>query len=437
MKIDTHPRIIAAVLTIIYSALIYGVYINFISPRFEYMQYIVVDRPFYQPMIGISLSLVPIVWMPIRLQRPSEFVWLYLFVIVFVPYVTIGPVATMLQWPLFLAAAGLIALGLGILRGFSRLPLLRLPTLHVPRWCFWGCYAAFCLFLVMSVINALGIPNHIPSLTDVYDVRFNYRESTSTVSAYSILWLGKIFGPFLIAFGLTRRRAIPFTCGLGIQMFVFAMSGWKSVFFAVVIIAAALLTVSRFRRRGGLAVLTGAIALVGVSLAVDLSMDQHVLSSMFFRRLIATPGMLTAHYLEFFSTNPHLVLSHSILSGVSSYQYDVSPPLTIGWEVFGRAEMAANANVWADAFANFGLAGMLVYSVLLGALLWIFDSVAHRHGLVFGTAVLSLSAFSLSDTAVFTVVMTHGLGIAIVALYFLSSHRCYVVGSRSTSDVRC
>ena len=115
------------------------------------------------------------------------------------------------------------------------------------------------------------------------------------------------------------------------------------------------------------------------------------------------------------------MLSHSILGRFLEYPYEAPPPELIGAEHFGTYEARANGNLWADAFANFGAAGMLGFSAVLAVFLWIYDCAARGSDYYVALALLAMPAISLSNSAMLTSILTHGLGLGLVLLLLLPS----------------
>lgn len=132
------------------------------------------------------------------------------------------------------------------------------------------------------------------------------------------------------------------------------------------------------------------------------------------RRTIFTPGLNSAYYLDFFSNNPLAQLGHGLLRSFVNYPYDVPPSYLIGRRYFDSDQVSANANIWADVFANFGWVGVVVVTVGLAAIFFVYDSVSKRRDFRIATLMIALPAFSLSDTAFLTTLLTHGLGLSMM-----------------------
>lgn len=416
-------RLILTGVVFVYACLIIWAYTEVVSPAYSYLSYVVVDRPLIHIVVGLLLAVTPALWISTTIRRPSSFVCIFLFVVVYIPYTTVGILSTSIEITVFVLSALAMAVSLFLLSTVERIPILRVPRPSLSPLVFWIIFGSVASLLGVVVVNGLGIPSRIPSLLAAHDTRMEYRSASTASVAYSIIWLAKVVGPLLLSLGVTRRRRSYFLIGALVQVAVFALAGWKSAIFAALIVVGASVLVSRWRFHAVIIMVLAASGIIVVGMLWYGTSGDDLVLSVFFRRMIATPGLLTAHYVEFFSVNPKAMLGHSVFSSVAPTNYYVTPAFIIGEHVFGRETTSANANVWADAFANFGVIGILVFSVLLSGVLWLFDSVSRVHGLQFGTAFIAISAFSLSDTGLMTTLATHGLLLAILLLILMPRQR--------------
>ena len=111
------------------------------------------------------------------------------------------------------------------------------------------------------------------------------------------------------------------------------------------------------------------------------------------------PGLLTGLYFTFFSSHQQMMLSHSVLRSFFNNPYSSEPPVLMGQVYFPGSGMYANANLWADAFANFGYLGVFVFSALLGLLLWLYDSITVEDDFRLAALVLTMPALALANSA--------------------------------------
>jgi hypothetical protein len=135
--------------------------------------------------------------------------------------------------------------------------------------------------------------------------------------------------------------------------------------------------------------------------------------------MTALPGLLTGYYYEFFSSHPKAHLGHSIFKSLIDYPYAVEPPYLIGALYFHNASNDANANVWADAYANFGYFGVICFTLLLAAVLWLYDSMAVECDRRLATLAMALPAFSLANGALLTSLLSNGMALAMLLVYLM------------------
>jgi hypothetical protein len=188
------------------------------------------------------------------------------------------------------------------------------------------------------------------------------------------------------------------------------------------------------RQQFGSILIWGTTGMIIAAALLDIAFGSIVFTSLFVRRLLVTPGLLTGDYFQFFSQYPQMLLSHSILKGFITNPYgSLSPPFLIGGTYFHNASDSANANLWADAFANFGPAGVVVFSAILGVILWTFDSMTQKSSLLLASLMLALPVFTLSNSGLLTTLLTHGLLVGVVAASFLPQESAATDAQPSTS----
>jgi hypothetical protein len=162
--------------------------------------------------------------------------------------------------------------------------------------------------------------------------------------------------------------------------------------------------------------LTGAVA---GSAALYLWSGSLLLCSLIVERLVGLPGLLTGFYFSFFTHHPKMMLSHSVFKGIFDNPYGSVPPLIIGKLYFPSSGTYANANFWADAFANFGIWGVFIFTAILGLVFWLYDSMTLDTDLRLAALMLVMPAITLANTGLLTCLLTHGLAFACLVMYYL------------------
>jgi hypothetical protein len=171
-------------------------------------------------------------------------------------------------------------------------------------------------------------------------------------------------------------------------------------------------------------------------MAADRLLGGDDVTSLLVRRMIATPGLVTAGYVQVFDGIEKAHLSHSVLEGFvpSPYPYHSEPADLVGALFFGRPDTHANANWLADGYANFGYVGMVLASLVLIALLWAIDDATRGLPVGFACLVFVMPVNALSESAILTTLLTDGFVVAI-ALCALAPRAGWARGGPVVGDI--
>ena len=369
------------------------------------------------------LSLLPSFWMPIRLTRPSQVVYWVLYLLILIPacLVPIYALEDQSSGPILLAVCLVASFGFtGVTYCF---PLLPVPRIQLKNHEFWMLVALLSTISYALLVSSFGLHLNYVSLQDIYAVRAEYQDTLNHASplvAYAITWQMYVINPLVMAKGLTSGRRFWILVALAGQYLIYSITGFRSVFFSALFLIYLLWAMRKEKPFGtrfasswcGIFAVAGALQFFGYALNPEALVGV---------RMTALPGLLTGYYYEFFSSHPQAHLGHSILKSFVAYPYAVEPPYIIAYTYFHSAIMESNANLWADAYANFGYPGIVGSTLLLAAVLWLYDSLAvGRDGRVVALAI-ALPAFALANTGLLTTLLTHGFGLAMLLVYLMPS----------------
>src|SRR5262249_29154133 len=198
------------------------------------------------------------------------------------------------------------------------------------------------------------------------------------------------------------------------QLFIFTLTGHKTILFSSLFLAVVSGFMKRWRHSLGLALTSAIIAGILFCAVAGSLFDTVVPSSLWTRRTLAIPWLLTGFYFEYYSRVGH--------SGIGFHfardQSGLLPPFEIGLAYFGSEEISANANLWAEGFAELGVFGMIGFTLLTVCFLWLYDSISHRRNHELAVLLIAMPAVTLSNTAPTTVLITFG-GLAATLLLYL------------------
>jgi len=371
--------------------------------------------------VGWVLAALPSLWMPIKLKRPSQVVYWLLYILVLVPscLVPIYALDDQSRGPLVLAFCLVVVFGLTGL--IYRLPLVPLPRIHLETYEFSVILALLSIICYALMVSAFGFQFHYVSFEDTYSVRAEFQNTliqAPPLVAYAIGWQAWVINPFVMAVGLRSRRMSWILLGAGGEFAIYSITAFRSMLFSAGLLLFLLWVTLPPRAFGArlAATWTAIFAGTGAALYYGYGLMAEALVGV---RMTALPGLLTGDYYEFFSVHPQAHLGHSILKTLVNYPYAAEPPYLIGAIYFHSASNDANANIWADAYANFGYAGILCFTLLLAMLLWLYDSTAANRDTRLAALAIGLPAFALANGGLLTSLLTNGIVLVMLLMYLM------------------
>lgn len=405
-----------------FTAVIHLAYVDRISSVFAYLGYLYVPLDGLNTAFALLLIIVPVMFLPVGISRPSQFLAWLLYIFVHIPTVMMfayltGSAFTFVLFNVFVILSIFVVSSLG-----------RLPTWRLPRHALSARRFTVLVLVLSGVANALilfqfGFRFDLPAFSEVYGVRALFSENIASMArgiGYLTNWQGNVLNPLLLGIGLFRRAPLVFLFGAVSQLYLYSLSGKKLLLLGpvilIVIIAWALKgNGAKFGNRLVGIVLGGS----ALALASDYVFDSIQGSSLVIRRGLAITGLDTLRYVEFFAMNPPALLAHSILRGIAPANYTVDPKVVIASHYGGS--LGPNANIFADAFANFHYFGLVVLIGALFVVLRFVDSAAVGRPLSLALLALGIPMFAFTQAAFLTTLLTHGGLLAIVLLLLMPS----------------
>jgi len=284
-------------------------------------------------------------------------------------------------------------------------------------------FVFFCLNIIVfwSIYNYLGFQFNFDLLRVYEDIRPRYVAARIPLAGYLFNWLCLIVNPIFFAMCIKQKKWIYAVFIAFLQFLVFSVTGMKYFFFALPFVSALMWIISR---KNPLAWMM--VGLIGVILTGVFSfwlIDDRLISSFFIRRPLFVPAQLSFFYYDFFSTHNHVVLSHSIFRFFLDYPYHLGSGYLIGETYFGNSKTNAVTGIVGDAYMNFGFVGLVLWSILLVIILRLIDSFSKNKDAKITVATIAMPAITITNSALLTNLLTHGLLLALVLLYLLPKRK--------------
>jgi hypothetical protein len=394
-----------------------------LAPAFGYQGLAYRSASAWTQIAIVGLILLCTALTPVRLRQPSDGVLYVLLPLVVIPVLTVAAtdvIFASVARDLIVSVAGAYVL----LAACSRVPRVvgvthpRLPHPRRPRRQPWMIAILLSAASYSLMFATFGVHFRFLSFSDVYSVRAVFTEQAPGALGYLLDWQAGVINPLLIIYGMQSRRRLPLLAGLAGDFLIYSVTGFKSVLFSVLVIAAFIFALRQKGRKvpaAGARIAVALAALVAAAAVIDLHGHAITWTSLFVRRLSLAAGVNTGYYFQYFSGEPKTRLAFGVIGKILGRTGITPPPAQIATAVYHSAGNP-NANLWADAYANFGHAGVIVFTLILAAFLWFFDRAARGTDLRAATVLLVVPALSLANSALFTDLLTHGMLLALLVV---------------------
>ena len=413
-----------------YVAILVWAYTSRMSPVYAYAGLIDSSPPASEMLAVTALATLPAMWIPIEARRSSTVVLWVLYLMGYLPALVIPPflqvdLADALPLDLALLAS------MAIVSVMARLPVSAIRRRTLSPSAFTRLLVALALLASVYIVASFGI-HSLPSLQDVYGTRSEFKLALGGVvgGGYVIHWANGVINPMLLAWGLARRRPALVLLAVVGQLLIYSVTGYKATLFSIVFVPLVYAAIALARRSFGL------LLSVAVPLVLLLSTSGGTAITGLASRLYATPAQLTWYYYDYYSIHPKYELSHSFLSWLTSSPYLDDPAVNIGSAYFPGTGTNANAGIWADAFANFGFAGIVTFTLVLGVVLWVADALAAgRDARVVGP-VLAVATLAVNSGALFTAILTEGVALSFILILVMPPASAYATEASAVGRAR-
>jgi hypothetical protein len=413
-------RALAIAGALAYAAALSWGYTSHFSPVYGYTGLVNSKPTPTSVLIVAGIAATPALWLPLAARRPSSIVLWTLYLVGYVPTVMVpiyltGSLDRALPFEISLVSSMAI---LGLLLRL-RPPSIQLA--HLSLTAFTRLLVGLGVLSLLYIAATFGV-HALPSLSDVYATRaqFASEQGGTAIGGYIVPWAGNAINPLLMALGMARRRVGLFTLGFVGQVLIYSDTGYKAVLFSLALVPLVYIAITWGHRMFGPLAAWGTAGILVAAVAINARPGGWAVALA--TRTFATPGHVGWYYYDYFSSHPQYHLSHSFLSWLTTSPYVVDAPLLIGTLYFHQGT-DANSSFFADAYANFGYAGIVAFTVVCAFTLLIIDALGRRRDARVAGPMMAIAGLALGSTGFFTTMLTHGLGLAAVLIALMPPGR--------------
>lgn len=274
------------------------------------------------------------------------------------------------------------------------------------------------LFVLAIFIVFLGVIGSyfsfsfdMPSITDVYGVRSEYKEriaGASLLIPYMVIIGGYSISPFMTVMSVINKKNIIISVALmamatTLSILIYSSAAFKSVAFAFVIVGVACVILSFWNSAvKGFFVLT---SLGFVFILIYGIVDSDGIAFIhWFRRVFIVPGLNANFYLDYI--------------GIFDTKSLINAPFVISQQYY-NTDGSANNGIIGSGLAEGGYFGVVMNITLFSFMLIIIDSVTRGIPAHISTSLFIPTAYAFANSAPTTVLLSYGL-LSTIVLAFVS-----------------
>lgn len=291
------------------------------------------------------------------------------------------------------------------------------------------------LFIFIFALTALTMGmmfflNGFPSFTafnllNVYEVREATRYNA--ILNYTLNWQVYVINTFLIAYSVVHKKNNLLLFSIAIQLYLFLVAAHKTYLFSIIMVIGLVWFVDKSKNliKDMLKILISTNLIV---LSMYIFLNNYIPLAIITRRVFFIPAQISYFYFDFFANNQLLLFSEGIIGKIIniSSPYNMRVANMIAGVYYNQPNMASNTGYLSDAFANAGVFGVIIISIILGVILRLIESL--NIDMRITLAVIIMPIFALVNGALLTTILTNGLLVSVVVLYLYKNHQPHEIG---------
>lgn len=281
-------------------------------------------------------------------------------------------------------------------------------------------FIAMTSLVYFLLIRFNGLPNlKLLDFNEVYKIRSEIEYGYGFMQ-YLVTWQGTILNVFVMIVTLVSRRKYSFIFVSILQIMLYLLTTHKTFLFYPFVLYILILVLNRSKLHVGYIAAVGSSFGVLLSLGINKIFGNLMIPSMVVSRIFFLPAQISYQYYEFFSQNGFVYLSHSVFRILfQTPVYSDHPIRLIGQAYY--TNNWPNTGYLGDAYMNFGVIGMIIFSIIFGIVLKVIESLANtQFKLSITKAFIIIFMFSTSNIGLLTSMLNGGLVLFMVILYLFN-----------------
>lgn len=404
----------------IYFGLYLIIYSSYISDIYGYMGY--ANDLSLEKIPAAAAGVAVCLWLTGREDLPSGFFLHVVLALIYIPTMVIFCGGNLPYILFFVTSIAFILLA--FVARFIRLPRVRISEISEAKLLKFLATISITTILAVIIFGGWRFINF--DISAVYDFRGEAADNLPSIFGYINPAVGKIIIPFGIVIAILMRKWLYVAILCGCLIMMFALTSHKSLLLYPLLV---LFIYYISGKRKCIEIFLIALIVIGLISLLEFtllkSIGEYWFSSLLIRRALFVPSLLNWFYIDWFSSHNFYYWADSKLSfGLIDAPNTLKSVNLIGLQYFGEEGMSANTGWIGSGFANAGILGVVLYSLLVGLIFSLLNSYARTLGRRLIISLFFIIIFAIvTSTDLMTSLFTHGLLVAFLLISILSPTR--------------
>lgn len=260
------------------------------------------------------------------------------------------------------------------------------------------------------------------SFAEVYNYRMDAANYMSTIESYIYAWNTNIILPICLIVHLYNKSYLEITADLVMFLLAYSIYGNKFIFFECIYILGVWIIAKLNLKEKISQVIALALSVAFGCFYIVRNTTIGLWIQALLYRLLYIPTEAHYFYYDFFKNGEKLYLRQSVMRYFCDNPYENAVSVLIGSST--KYNMTGNYNnlnngLFSDAYANFGIVGVLIYPIILVLIILVFANVMKEYDFTFRLALLFTLLGNVISTSLFQNLLTGGVVLGIGLLLAL------------------
>lgn len=255
---------------------------------------------------------------------------------------------------------------------------------------------------------------------DVYTYRLTTKQM-SAVESYIFSWNKIVILPLLLCWYIEKKKIIQSLILILMFFLCYSIYGEKTVVFLMAAVIG-VNVIKKMKKMDRIVELLISFLIVCLLLACGLGMKTNWITGILYR-LIYIPAEAHYYYYDFFQSNPLLLLRQSVGRFFANDPYPTVVSILIGsnvkYNLTGDYNNLNNGLI-SDAYANFGILGIMIYPVIIAVVYYILGRSMKKMPITIKYVIIITETFYLMSGSFFAWLLSGGVFVSILICSMMS-----------------